>query len=116
MTHNGEVTDYIAKTRPWQQKTSNALREIVHDTLAGVEEAFLYGKPHFVLAGQNIAVLHVAAAKISFMVFDAGAIEPIKGVLRSLGSGDRKAVDLKEDDTVDAAFIADLLRRTTGQN
>lgn len=116
MAHNGEVTAYIAKTGPWQQKTANTLRATVHETLTGVEEAFLYGKPHFVLDGLNIAVLHVAASKVSFMVFGAGAVEPVKGVLRSLGSGDRKAVDLKEDDIVDAAFIADLLRRTTGQN
>ena len=50
------------------------------------------------------------------MVFDAGAVEPVPGLLRSLGSGDRKVVDIREGESVDLDFIADLLRRTAGPN
>ena len=32
-----------------------------------------------------------------------------------LGYGERKVVDFKEGESVDREFIADLLRRTTGQ-
>ncbi|GAA1558532.1 hypothetical protein GCM10009827_094370 [Dactylosporangium maewongense] len=109
-----DVTDYLAKTKPWQQDLCATLRRTVLDTVPGVEEAIQYGKPHFNLAGQNTAVLHVAAAKVSFMVFGAGEVDPVPGVLRSMGNGDRKVVDLAEGDTVDTDFIAGLLRRTTG--
>jgi dihydrofolate reductase len=113
---NSDVTTYLAKTKPWQTVLCAGLRETVHRTLPGVEEALQYGKPHFNLAGRNVAVLHVAAAKVSFMVFDASDVEPVPGLLRSLGSGDRKVVDIGESDSIDLDFIADLLRRTTGQN
>ncbi|MDX6235408.1 MAG: hypothetical protein QOG10_223 [Kribbellaceae bacterium] len=113
---NSDVTDYLAKTKPWQLEVCNLLRDTVQSTLPGVDEVLRYGKPHFNVDGRHAAVLHVAAAKVSFMVFDAGDVEAVPGMLRSLGSGDRKVVDLREGDTVDPAFIADLLRRTSGQD
>ena len=113
---NHDVTTYIEGTKPWQAEVCNELRSTVLRALADIEEAMQYGKPHFVREGRHVAVLHVAAAKVSFMVFDAGAVEPVPGLLRSLGSGDRKVVDIREGETVDLDFIADLLRRTAGPN
>ncbi|MFC7623961.1 DUF1801 domain-containing protein [Microlunatus sp. GCM10028923] len=113
---NPDVTDYLAKTRPWQQEQGALLRAAVNGALPQVEEVLQYGKPHFQVDGRMVAVLHVAAAKVSFMVFDAGDVEPVPGLLRSLGAGDRKVVDLRDGDTVDSEFIADLLRRTAGRD
>lgn len=110
---NSDVTDYLSKTKPWQADVCAQLRETTHRALPGVEEALQYGKPHFSIDGKHAAVLHVAAAKVSFMVFDAAEVDAVPGVLRSMGSGERKVVDFKEGDSVDAEFIADLLRRTT---
>ena len=95
---NSNVTEYLAKAKPWQAERCAGLRETVHRTLPGVEEVLQYGKPHFNVDGKHAAVLHVAAAKVSFMVFDAGDVETVPGLLRSLGSGDRKVVDLREGD------------------
>jgi hypothetical protein len=113
---NSDVTAYIDGTKPWQTKICTSLRATVHSTLPEVEEALQYGKPHFTADGRNIAVLHVAATKVSLMVFDAGDVEPVPGLLRSLGSGDRKVVDLREGEFVDPTFVADLLRRTAGRD
>jgi hypothetical protein len=111
---NQDVTDYLAKTKPWQKDVCATLRQTVLDSVPGVEEVMQYGKPHFNVDGANKAVLHVAAAKVSFMVFDAGSVDAVPGLLRSMGNGDRKVIDLKEGDAVDTAFVADLLRRTSG--
>ena len=108
---NSDVTDYLARAKPWQAELCAGLRETVHRTLPGVEEVLQYGKPHFTVDGKNAAVLHVAAAKVSFMVFDAGDVETVPGLLRSLGSGDRKVVDIGEGESVDLDFIADLLHQ-----
>ncbi|MFB7288702.1 DUF1801 domain-containing protein [Actinacidiphila glaucinigra] len=113
-TMSQDVTDYLAKTKPWQQELCATLRQTVLDTVPGVEEVMQYGKPHFNRAGRNTAVLHVAAAKVSFMVFDAGDLAPVPGVLRSMGNGDRKVIDFAEGDMADTDFVADLLRRTRG--
>jgi hypothetical protein len=113
---NSDVTAYIEGTEPWQTTICATLRATVLSTLPGGEETLQYGKPHFTVDGRHVAVLHVGVAKVSFMIFGAGGVEPVPGRLRSLGSGDRKAVDFREGETVDPAFITDLLRRTAGSH
>ncbi|MET9880496.1 DUF1801 domain-containing protein [Actinacidiphila glaucinigra] len=111
---NDDVTNYIEKTKPWQAQVCTKLREVAHHTIPGVREALQYGKPHFLRDGRHAAVIHVAKDKVTFMVFDADGIEAVRGLLRSLGNGERKAVDIREGDTVDYDFVADVLRRTSG--
>jgi hypothetical protein len=110
-----EVTAYLEGTKPWQAQLCTDLRATIHHVVADVDEVLQYGKPHFNRDGKNLAVLHAAASKVSFMVFDAADVEPVPGLLRSLGSGDRKVVDIKEGEAIDLDFIADLLRRTAGR-
>ena len=68
---NSDVTDYLAKAKPWQQEvcTPCARPSTAPCRRRGgpaVRQAALQ------LDGRHAAVLHVAAAKVSFMVFDAG--------------------------------------------
>ncbi|ASR35770.1 hypothetical protein BAY61_13015 [Prauserella marina] len=111
---NTEVTNYIDKTLPWQAEVCGKLRELVHATITGAEERLQYGKPHFLKNGEHAAVIRVARGKVSFMVFGAGGIEPVKGVLRSLGNGDRKAADITEGQDVDYDLLADVLAKASG--
>lgn len=110
---NDDITNYIEKTKPWQGQVCTRLREMVHSTIPGVQEALQYGKPHFLRDDRHAAVIHVAKDKVTFMVFDAAGIEAVPGLLRPLGKGERKAVDIREGDAVDYDFVADVLRRTT---
>lgn len=111
---NDDITNYIEKTKPWQAQVCTRLREMVHSTVPGVREALQYGKPHFLHDGRHAAVIHVARDKVTFMVFDAAGIEAVPNLLRALGKGERKAVDIREGDAVDYDFVADVLRRTSG--
>ncbi|GGJ80135.1 hypothetical protein GCM10011583_09610 [Streptomyces camponoticapitis] len=111
---NDDITNYIEKTQHWQAQVCTKLREVVHSTIPGAEEAFQYGKPHFLRDGRHAAVIHVARDKVTFMVFDAESIEAVPKLLRPLGKGERKAVDIREGDSVDYDFVADVLRRTSG--
>jgi hypothetical protein len=110
--HN-DVTKYFDKALPWQQEVCQNLRELVRQTIPGVEEKLEYGKPHFLKNDQHAAVIHVAKDKISFMLFNAADVEPVKGVLRSLGKGDRKAVDISEGQDVDYGLLAGILAKTS---
>ncbi|MEU6644756.1 DUF1801 domain-containing protein [Saccharomonospora sp. NPDC046836] len=112
---NNEVTDYINKTLPWQAEVCGKLREMVHATITDAEEQLQYGKPHFLRNGKHAAVIHVARNKVSFMVFEAGGIEPVKGFLRSLGNGDRKAADITEGQDVDYDLLAGILAKTSSK-
>lgn len=110
---NNDVTRYIDKGPPWQIEICGKLRELVHQTIPDVEEKLQYGKPHFLRNGRHAAVIHLAKDKVSFMVFNAANVAPVKGVLRSLGNGDRKAVDISENQHVDYTLLADILARTS---
>jgi hypothetical protein len=110
---NNEVTSYIDKGLPWQRDVCEKLREVVRQTIPDVEEKLEYGKPHFLKNDRHAAVLHVAKNKVSFMVFNAAHVDPVKGVLRSLGNGDRKTVDIGENQAVDYGLIAGILARTS---
>ena len=108
-----DVTKYIDRGLPWQVEVCGRLRELVHQTIPDVEEKLEYGKPHFLKNHRHAAVIHVAKNKVSFMVFNAAHVDPVKGLLRSLGNGDRKALDIGENQDVDYRVIAEILDRTS---
>ncbi|WP_067839379.1 DUF1801 domain-containing protein [Nocardia lijiangensis] len=110
---DNKVTDYIAGQPSWQAGLCEKLRQMIHDTLPGVEERLLYGKPHYLLDGDYAAVISVSKGKVSFMVFNATDIPEVKGFLRSLGNGERKAVTFAEGQAVDYTELSELLARTT---
>lgn len=108
-----DVTAYISALPVWQAEVCERLRSLVHETVPGAEERIEYGKPHFLKNGQHAAVIHAAKAKVTFMVFNAAGVEPVKGLLRALGNGERKAVDITEGQDVDFAAVGAILAETS---
>jgi hypothetical protein len=111
-TMSDDVTQYINKAQPWQIDVCEKLRAMVGQTIPDAEERLQYGKPHYLKNGHYAAVIAVGKDKVSFMVFNATAIPEVKGFLRALGKGERKAVDIKEGQTVDYSALADILKET----
>ncbi|RKE11274.1 hypothetical protein C8E86_6198 [Catellatospora citrea] len=111
-TVSDEVTQYINKQQPWQIDVCEKLRAMVGQTVPGVEERLQYGKPHYLKNGHYAAVIAVAKDKVSFMVFNATDVAEVKGFLRSLGNGERKAVDIKDGQAVDYDALARILGQT----
>jgi hypothetical protein len=110
---NDQVSEYIEKVQPWQATVCHRLRAMVHETIPDVEESFQYGKPHFLKDGEYAAVIAVAKDKVNFMVFNAQDIPEVKGVLRSMGKGERKAATVTEGQDVDYPMLAEVLAKTT---
>jgi hypothetical protein len=104
-----EVTQYINDTAPWQKAVCEKLRAMIHETVPLVEERLQYGKPHFLKNGQHAAVIAVARDKVSFMVFNAMGIPPVRGFIRAMGKGDRKCADIVEGQEVDYKALAEIL-------
>jgi hypothetical protein len=107
-----DVTQYINKAQPWQTDVCEKLRAMVRRIIPDVEEQLQYGKPHYMKNGQYAAVIAVAKDKVSFMVFNATDVPEVKGFLRALGNGERKAVDIREGQTVDYGALASILEET----
>jgi hypothetical protein len=106
-----EVTKYIQSRAPWQVEVCETLRGVVHQAVPDAEEKIAYGKPHFAKNGENFAALHVAKNKVSFVLFNASDLAEVKGVLRGVGGGDRKVIDITENQEVDTAFAADVVKQ-----
>ncbi|WP_432988710.1 DUF1801 domain-containing protein [Dactylosporangium sp. CA-233914] len=108
-----DVTQYINKAQPWQIDVCERLRAMVGQTIPDAEEQLQYGKPHYLKNGHHAAVIAVAKDKVSFMVFNATDIPEVKGFLRALGNGERKAVDIREGQDVNYDALASILEKTT---
>lgn len=110
---NNDVTEYISKAAPWQIEVCEHLRAMIHRAVPGVQEQMQYNKPHFLKNGQHAAVINVAKSKVSFMVFNASDVPVVKGVLRSMGNGERKTADIVEGQDVDYDLLAGIITTTT---
>lgn len=110
---NQEVTAYVEKLPDWQIKTCDTLRKMIYKAIPNVEERMQYGKPHYLKNGHYAAVVHAAKDKISFMIFNAGELEEIKGFFKSMSSPDRKTASILKDQEVDYKQLADLLKQSS---
>ena len=113
-----EVKDYIQQLgqRPnqsWQEEVVQSLRQIIFEVIPIVEERLQYGKPHYLKNGHYAAVISASKDKVSFMLFNATEIAPIKDVLRSMGNGERKTIDIWEGQAVDSKQISEWLKATS---
>jgi hypothetical protein len=108
---NQEVTQYIQKTADWQQTICTTLREMILQTIPDAEERLQYGKPHYLKNGHYAAVISVAKDKVSFMIFNAGELQEIKGFFKSTTSPDRKTATIAEGTEVDYGQLAALLKK-----
>ena len=110
---NKEVTDYIQKLPKWQVEVCGSLRKMIHKTVPGVEERLQYGKPHYLKDGHYTAVVHAAKDKVSFMIFNAGKLEEIKGFFKSMSDANRKTATIAEGQKVDYTLLSGLLKKAS---
>lgn len=110
---NKEVTDYIQKLPKWQVDVFGSLRKLINKTIPGVEERLQYGKPHYLKNGHYACVVHAAKDKVSFMIFNAGKLEEIKGVFKSMSDANRKTATITEGQKVDYTQLAGFLKKAS---
>lgn len=107
---NQEVTTFIEKLPQWQAGLSSTLRNMVHETITGVEERIQYKKPHFLKNGHYAAVISPSKDAIAFMIMNAVDVEFPKGFD---GPAERKWIKLKEGDAPDLALLSKLLEQAS---
>jgi hypothetical protein len=110
---NPTVNTYFEKLQPWQTEVCNELRKVAFSVIPDVEERLQYGKPHYLKNGHYAAVIHAAKDKISFMLFNAGALPDVKGFFQSTTSPDRKIATIKESMAVDYQQLKQWLKETS---
>lgn len=113
MDMDKEVTDYIQKLPKWQIEICESLRKMIFKTIPKVEERLQYGKPHYLKDAHYTCVIHAAKDKISFMIFNAGEINEIKGFLKAMSDPNRKVVTITEGQDVDYKLLAKILKQAS---
>ena len=108
---NQDVTQYIQKLQPWQAEVCESLRKLVYQAIPDVEERLQYGKPHCLKNGRYASVIHAAKDKVSFMIFNAGELEEIKGFFQSTTSPERKTATIREGQDIDYNLRSNPLNR-----
>lgn len=110
---NQEVSAYIEKLPEWQQAICDNLRKMVSKTIPAAEERMQYGKPQYLKNGHYACLYMAAKDKVSFMIFNAGDLQEIKGFFKSMSDPGRKTATIKEGDTVDYKQLAALLKQAS---
>ncbi|MDE2596318.1 MAG: YdeI/OmpD-associated family protein [Sphingomonadales bacterium] len=72
MSRDARIDAYIAKAGPFARPILEHLRELVHGTIAGLDEDMKWGMPHYVLNGKNLAGMAAFKAHCTFMIHGDG--------------------------------------------
>ncbi|MFN8418967.1 MAG: DUF1801 domain-containing protein [Anaerolineae bacterium] len=109
---NQQVTEYIDKiTQDWQLPIAKRLREIVHQSVPGIEERLQYSKPHYLKNGKYAAVIGTAKGWVSFTIFNAAELKPPSGLFEESEVQERRTVKIRKDQQVDYDLLAKLLKQ-----
>ncbi|CAG7616478.1 DUF1801 domain-containing protein [Paenibacillus allorhizosphaerae] len=104
---NQEVVSFIESlNQPWQVEVSKQLRQMVHESIPGVEERIQYKKPHFLKNGHYAAVISPSKDAIAFMIMNATGLEVPKNFE---GPAERKWLKIREGDSPDYGLLTQLL-------
>jgi hypothetical protein len=105
---NPDVTAFIENIDlPWQVAICNQLREMVHQSIPGVEERIQYKKPHFLKNGKYAAVITPSKDAVSFMLFNVAELELPKDVFE--GPAERKWIKIRDGQATDYEMLSKLL-------
>ncbi|NJJ40247.1 DUF1801 domain-containing protein [Paenibacillus apii] len=109
---NQQVTDFISNVnQSWQANVCNQLRQIVHESIPGVEERIQYRKPHFLKNGKYAAVIMIAKETVSFTIFNAAGLILPDGLFE--GPSERKTIKIRDGQTIDYELLTKLLEQAS---
>lgn len=105
---NQEVNSFIESiNQPWQVDVCNRLRQMIHQSIPDIEERIQYKKPHFLKNGKYAAVISLSKDAVSFMIFNATALELPAGLFE--GPTERKWIKIRDGQSTDYDMLAKLL-------
>ena len=106
---NTQVTDYIAKATPEQKQIMELLRQLVHDSVPGVQEEFKWGRPVF-RSSRDFAYLKTAKAYVTLGFFQFEKLSGAEGKLEGTGK-DMRHIKLRTMQDVDRTQLGDWLKQ-----
>lgn len=93
----------------WQAPVCEALRAMTLTALPTATERIQHGKPHYLVNKKYAAVIGTAKQYVTYTIFNAAELDPPAGLFED-GPPERRTVRIKQDQTVDYAQLAALLK------
>ena len=104
---NADVTHFIDDAGRWQD-AMRALREVLLE--CALSEEIKWGKPCYMAAGGNIAIIQPFKDHLSLMFFKGALLEDPAGILRSQGENTRSAMRVELTGPDEVAELAATLK------
>lgn len=105
---NPQVDAYIARARLWPRELA-ALRTVLLG--CGLDEGLKWGKPTYMQAGRNIAILQEMKDHLALMFFKGMLMDDPEGVLQEQGPNSRSARRMVFTSVDDVARLRDTVAR-----
>lgn len=103
-----EVTNYIAKAPEEQRRIMEAVRQLIHAAVPGVNEEFKWSRPVY-RSTKDFAYLKSAKAYVSFGFMEAGKLHDPDGRLEGTGK-DMRHIKLRTLADVDEKLLKGWLK------
>ncbi len=105
---NPQVTDYIGQAPAEQRQIMEAIRKLLHETVAGVTEEYKWSRPVF-RASKDFAYLKVAKAYVTLGFFDFEKLNDPQNKLEGTGK-DMRHIKLKKLTDLDSEVLSDWFK------
>lgn len=109
---NPQVTDYINNAPAEQKQIMEALRQLIHKSVADVKEEFKWSRPVF-RAGKDFTYLKTAKAYVTLGFFDFAKLDDKQNRLEGTGK-DMRHVKLKKVQDIDHALFSEWFATVAG--
>jgi hypothetical protein len=111
-----EIDAYLARLEGWQQATGRHLRSLVHEADPGITEEWKWGTPVFA-HGALVCSIGVFKDHMKVNFFKGASLADPHGLFNAgLEAKASRAVDLVEDDAIDAPALIELIREAVAAN
>lgn len=109
---NEQVNAYISKAPEGQRAILERLRQLIHKSTNGVEEAYKWNRPVF-RAKKDFAYLKTAKGYVTLGFFDFRKLDDPGHLLEGTGK-DMRHIKLKKAEEMDEALLLQWLRSAAG--
>ncbi len=109
-----KVDDYLFELPVWQQNHLALFRKLVHEVAPTIEEDWKWNVPFFMLNGKMLFAMSAFKAHTKYNFILNGAFLQDEGKLFNNGrdSKQSRSIDLREDETIDAANLKALIKES----
>lgn len=113
--HSG-VDAYIADLPDWQRDICTELRDLIHRADPEIEETVKRSvQPYFVLDG-NVCALLATKDHVNLFLYDPDVPDPQGVINQGEGNATARAIQIYENDAINAAAIVDIVRAIADRN